>query len=223
VAAFGAAAARAVKAGYDGVQIHAAHGYLLSQFLSPFFNQRTDAYGGSLQNRARLLMQVVRHVREVVGETVPVFAKLNSDDLLPGGLSSTEALEVCAMLQDTGIDAIELSGGTTLALLMNKPENSYAQTGEARLYWRQAAEQYKARISVPLMLVGGIRSLKAAEELVASGVTDYVSLSRPLIRQPDLVNRWRSEESAEAACISCDACLMAGVMGQGVHCAHVAA
>jgi 2,4-dienoyl-CoA reductase-like NADH-dependent reductase (Old Yellow Enzyme family) len=221
VDAFGAAAARAVTAGFDAVQVHGAHGFLLSQFLSPFFNQRTDAYGGSLENRARMLMQVVSCVQDAVDDAVPVFVKLNSEDLLPDGFSRADLLQVCAMLEEAGIDAIELSGGTSLALLTGKPENSFAKTGESRLYWREAAEEYKAQIGVPLMLVGGIRSLQAADELVSSGVTDYVSLCRPLIRQPDLINRWRAGESLEAECQSCNGCLMAGLQGEGVHCVRV--
>jgi 2,4-dienoyl-CoA reductase-like NADH-dependent reductase (Old Yellow Enzyme family) len=218
--AFAAAAARAAQAGFDAVQVHAAHGYLLSQFLSPFFNKRSDAYGGSLENRARLLLQVVARVREATGDQIPLLVKLNTDDLLPGGFSTDDMLSTCAMLEGTGVDAIELSGGTTMALLMGKPESSYAHTGAARLYWRQAAERYRAEIDVPLMLVGGIRSLAVAEELVASGLADYVSLCRPLIRQPDLVRRWQAGDAEAADCISCNSCFTPGIQGQGVHCAH---
>lgn len=166
-------------------------------------------------------MQVVSRVQDAVKGAVPVFVKLNSEDLLPGGFSRGDFLQVCAMLEEAGIDAIELSGGTSLALLTGKPENSFAKTGEARLYWREAAEAYKAQIGVPLMLVGGIRSLQAAEELVSSGTTDYVSLCRPLIRQPDLINRWKEGESLEAECQSCNGCLMAGLQAEGVHCVRV--
>ena len=221
VEAFASAAIRATKAGFDGIQIHAAHGYLLSQFLSPFYNRRTDAYGGSLENRARLLMEVVSRVQDAVGDAVPVFVKLNADDLLPGGFSTEDMLGVCAMLEDASIDAIELSGGTIMALLMNKPEGSCSQIGESRLYWLEAAKRYKSSVNVPLMLVGGIRSLEVAEELVADGVADYVSLCRPFLRQPDLVNRWKAGERTEADCISCNACFGPGIQGQGVRCVHV--
>ena len=221
VDAFASAAARAVQAGFDGVQIHAAHGYLLSQFLSPFFNQRTDAYGGSLENRARLLMQVVERVRKVVGKRYPILVKLNSEDCLEGGLTNKEMLSVCTMLQTAGIDAIEMSGGTILGLVMNKPEISFSPVGDRQPYWRQAAEQYKSKIDLPLILVGGIRSCEMARELIESGVADYISLCRPLIREPGLVNRWKEGDTSKADCISDNACVMAGVQGKSVHCVHV--
>ena len=222
VEAFAAAASRAVVAGFDAVEIHAAHGYLLSQFLSPFFNRRTDEYGGSLGNRARMLMQVVSGVQDAVDDGYPVFVKMNSEDLLDGGLSKKEMVEVCAMLQGAGIDAIELSGGTVLGVAMNKLEITPFPVGNGRVYWREAAEQYKKEIDVPLILVGGIRSFETAEGLVEGGVTDYVALSRPLIREPDLINRWKAGDRKKADCISDDACGFAGFEGKSVRCVHLA-
>ena len=221
VDAFAVAAARAVKAGFDGIQIHAAHGYLLSQFLSPFFNQRSDAYGGTLENRARMLIQVVERVQGAVGDAIPVLVKLNSEDRLEGGFGNAEMLAVCAMLEQAGVDAIELSGGTILGLVMNNPEISFSPVGVRQPYWRQAAEQYKSKIDLPLILVGGIRSLETANALIERGVADYISLCRPLIREPDLINRWKEGDKSKAACISDNACVMAGVQGQGVHCVHI--
>jgi len=216
VEAFAAAAARAKKAGFDGVQIHAAHGFLLSQFLSPFFNKRTDEYGGSLENRARMLMEVFAAVKSAVGGRFPVLVKLNSEDLLDGGFTKEKMLDVCAMLERGGIDAIEMSGGTALGVALNKPEISFSPTGEAVLYWRQAAEMYRKQIKAPLILVGGVRTLEAAQRIVESGLADYVSLSRPLIREPDLVGRWKRGDLRPAECVSDNLC-----MGTG-RCAHVA-
>jgi len=221
VDAFAAAAARAVKAGFDGVQIHAAHGYLLSQFLSPFFNHRSDAHGGTLENRARMLIQVVERVRDVVSDAYPVFVKVNSEDRLEGGLGNVEMLAVCAMLEQAGVDAIELSGGTILGLVMNDPAISFSPVGSDGMYWQTAAKQYKKRIGVPLILVGGVRSCEAAEASVENGVADYVSLCRPLIREPDLVRRWQAGDRTKADCISDNACIMAGIQGKGVHCPHL--
>jgi 2,4-dienoyl-CoA reductase-like NADH-dependent reductase (Old Yellow Enzyme family) len=223
VETFGAAARRAVRAGYDAVQIHAAHGYLLSQFLSPWFNHRTDEYGGPLENRARLLLQVVRRVREETGEGYPILAKINVDDRLPEGFGASDMLTVCEWLQEAEADAIELSGGTTMALLQGQPQNSYARVGDPSVYWRDAAEQLKARVALPLILVGGIRSRESAEALLSEGVCDCVALCRPLIREPDLVARWRSGASAEAACISCDGCFGPGIAGLGVQCVQLGA
>jgi len=222
VEAFAAAASRAVQAGFDAVQIHSAHGYLLSEFLSPYFNKRTDAYGGSVENRARLLLQVLEAVRENVGDDYPVLVKMNSEDLLDGGLSKEEMVQVCAMLQGAGIDAIELSGGTSLSLRAGEIERSAMPSKKSPVYYREAAEQYKAQIDVPLILVGGIRSFETAEALVESGIADYVSLCRPLIREPDLVNRWREGDRREADCVRDNACIFAALKrGGGVQCVRL--
>ena len=127
---FRRSAARAKKAGFDGVKIHAAHGFLLSQFLSPFFNHREDAYGGSLENRARLLLEVVHSVREAVGDWVPVLVKINAEDFLPGGFSTDEMLQVAELLERAGVDAIELSGGTILGLSDREAQHLLLEGGE---------------------------------------------------------------------------------------------
>jgi 2,4-dienoyl-CoA reductase-like NADH-dependent reductase (Old Yellow Enzyme family) len=221
VDAFAGAASRTVQAGFDAVQIHSAHGYLLSQFLSPYFNRRADEYGGSLENRARMLLEVVRRVQDAVGDGYPVLVKVNSEDLLDGGLSKDEMVEVCAMLQQAGIDAIELSGGTSLGVRWNRLEITFVPVDNPGVYWREASELYKKSIDVPLMLVGGIRSLETADELVEGGVADYISLCRPLIREPDLVNRWEAGDRRKADCISDNLCGYAGFEGKGVHCVHL--
>jgi 2,4-dienoyl-CoA reductase-like NADH-dependent reductase (Old Yellow Enzyme family) len=221
VAAFAAAASRAVQAGFDGVQIHSAHGYALSEFLSPYSNHRTDAYGGSLVNRSRVLLQVVGAVRRAVGDAYPVLVKMNSEDRLDGGLSKEEMVEICTMLQQAGVDAIELSGGTTYAFRLGQPERSWGPTKKRTVYYREAAEQYKARIGVPLILVGGIRSFEAAQELVESGVADYISMCRPLIREPALVNRWKAGDRRKADCISDNRCGYAVRQAGGLYCVHL--
>lgn len=221
VAAFAAAASRAVQAGFDAVQIHSAHGYLLSEFLSSYFNTRTDGYGGSVANRARMLLQVVQAVRDAVGDGYPVLVKMNSEDLLDGGLSKEEALEVCAMLEQASVDAIEFSGGTTFAFHLGQPERSWAPTKKRTVYYREAAEQYKAKIGIPLILVGGIRSFETAEQLVDSSVADCISMCRPLIREPDLVNRWKAGDRRKADCISDDQCGFAASKEKGLHCVHL--
>ena len=221
VSAFAAAASRAQEAGFDGVQIHSAHGYLLNQFLSPFFNKRTDGYGGSLENRARLLLQVVKSVQAAVGDAYPVLVKLNTEDLLDGGLGKEEMVEVCAMLQQAGIDGIELSAGTPIGLVTNRFDITPFPTGNGKVLWRDAAEQYKKKIDVPLLLVGGIRSYETAERLLEDGVADYVSMCRPLIREPDLIRRWSKGDRSKADCVSDNACIWPGVEGKGVHCVHL--
>jgi len=219
VAAFGEAAARGKRAGFDGVQLHAAHGYLLSQFLSPFFNQRTDRYGGNLDNRARLLLEVVQAVRKEVGEGCPVLVKINSEDFVENGLTADESLEVCAMLEKVGVDAIELSGGTVYASgKYSCFRTGVAKSPESESYYREAAARYKQKIRIPLVLVGGIRSLEAAGSIVRDGIADFISMCRPLIREPGLINRWRSGDLRKATCISDNQCVQPAIAGEGLYC-----
>jgi 2,4-dienoyl-CoA reductase-like NADH-dependent reductase (Old Yellow Enzyme family) len=220
VEAFGKAAARALKAGFDAVQIHSAHGFLLSQFLSPHYNLRRDEYGGSVENRARMDLEVVRSVRAAVGKDFPVFIKVNAEDFIEGGLNVDDMLQVSAMLEKAGIDAIEMSGGTM------DPEGrfSFARTEATRsedneVYYRDAATLFKERIKVPLMLVGGIRSFNVAEKLVDQGLADYIALCRPFIREPDLINRWKSGNRERATCLSDNLCFGTALKGEGLSCA----
>jgi 2,4-dienoyl-CoA reductase-like NADH-dependent reductase (Old Yellow Enzyme family) len=221
VDAFGEAGRRAKHAGFDAVQLHGAHGFLLSEFLSPFFNKRTDQYGGSLENRTRILLEVYHHVRDAVGTTYPVTIKLNSEDFLEGGLTMEEMLQVASWLETEGIDAIELSGGTSWALYRGNPNASYIRVEQTDLYYRDAAKRYKDAIRVPLMLVGGIRSYDVAKQLVEDGLTDYIALCRPLIREPDLVNRWKSGDTRPSACVSDNACIRTQRTEKGLHCVHI--
>jgi 2,4-dienoyl-CoA reductase-like NADH-dependent reductase (Old Yellow Enzyme family) len=217
IGAFAEGARRARQAGFDGVQIHAAHGYLLSQFLSPAFNRRTDEYGGSIENRARFLIEALRAVRLIVGADYPVLVKMNARDFMDNGLELDDSLKVSHMLVAEGIDAIEISGGFLNGGKLN-PSRFGIDSEEKEAYFREEAKAFKKEISVPIILVGGNRSFAVAEELVSGGVTDFVSLSRPLIREPGLIKRWREGDLAKAQCISCNRCFGPGVTGQGVYC-----
>ena len=218
IEAFGQAALRAQTAGFDGVQIHAAHGFLLSQFLSPYFNKRRDQYGGSIENRARLVLEVYQSVRSRVGYHFPVMIKLNSEDFLEGGFSLEEMVQVAAMLEDAGIDAIELSGGTLYSGECTPVRQGKFDSEEKEAYHLDGARKYKEKIRVPLMLVGGIRSYEVAERLVRESLADYISLSRPLIREPHLINRWRSGNTGRARCQSDNLCFDPAVQGEGIYC-----
>jgi 2,4-dienoyl-CoA reductase-like NADH-dependent reductase (Old Yellow Enzyme family) len=217
VSAFAEGARRAKEAGFDGVQIHAAHGYLLSQFLSPAYNHRTDEYGGSIANRARFLLRTLRAIRQTVGADYPVLVKMNSRDFIDGGLELDDSLAVGALLVREGIDAIELSGGFLNGGKMN-PSRMGIDAEDKEAYFAAEARAFKDVVSVPLILVGGTRSFGIAERLIAEGNADYVSLSRPLIREPGLINRWKSGDIAKSACISCNRCFAPGITGQGVYC-----
>lgn len=223
VTAFAHAAGRAKEAGFDAIQIHAAHGYLLSQFLSPAYNKRTDEYGGSLENRARFLMEVVKRIREEVGPKYPVLVKLNSEDFQEGGLTRDEAIRVSAMLSKGSVDAIELSGGT-MASPMNliPPRPGSLPTLEKEVFYKEAAKAYKQKVSIPLILVGGIRSYEVAERLIQDGMTDYISLSRPLICEPGLVKRWQEGDRRTSDCVSDNACFAPASDGTGVYCVTMA-
>jgi 2,4-dienoyl-CoA reductase-like NADH-dependent reductase (Old Yellow Enzyme family) len=216
--AFAQAAARACSAGFDAVQIHAAHGYLLSQFLSPYFNRRPDAYGGSVKNRARLPVEVVEAVRQAVGPEFPILLKMNSEDFLPGGLTVDHMLETAALLREAGVDSLELSGGTFLSGDKRSMRSGSAAQEEPEAYYEAPAVRYKKEIGLPLMLVGGIRTYETAERLVAQGIADYVSLCRPLIREPGLVERWRAGDRRPSSCRSDNGCFAAGVKGGGIRC-----
>jgi len=215
--AFGDAAVRAKKAGFDGVQIHAAHGYLLSQFLSPAFNRRTDEYGGPIQNRARALMETLRAVRKAVGPDYPVLVKLNSRDDIENGLTPEDALIVGKMLAENGIDAIELSGGCLIGKRLS-PSRTKIDSEEKEAYFRQEAKAMRAQTGVPLILVGGNRSFEMAGRLLSDGTADILSMSRPLIREPGLFNRWKAGDTARAACISCNLCFGPALEGHGIYC-----
>ena len=170
VEAFGNAALRAKEAGFDGVQVHAAHGYLLSQFLSPHFNKRTDGYGGSLENRARLLLEVVKGARAATGGDLAILIKINADDFIVDGFRQDEMVRVAQMLEAGGVDAVEISGGTRYSGDRIPSRIGVPKTGEETVYYREAAVAFKRAVKVPLILVGGIRSLPVAEGLVEEGV-----------------------------------------------------
>ena len=220
VEAFGQAARRARDAGFDAVQLHAAHGFLINQFLSPQLNKRTDNYGGSLENRARFLLDVVKRVRELVGPAFPVLIKLNSEDFLENGMTREEAVQVALMLEKASVDAIEYSGGTVFSEMERQPPRpGFLKGADNEVYYREAASLFKQQVKIPLMLVGGIRSFEVAEGLVRDGSVDYVSLARPLICEPGLINRWKSGDRRRAKCVSDNACFGSASQGSGDFCA----
>ncbi len=218
VKAFGEAAERSVKSGFDAVQIHSAHGYLLSQFLSPYYNRREDGYGGSLENRAKLLLEVYDEIRGRVGQAFPVMVKINSEDFLDGGISVQEVIKVAHLLEDRGIDAIEMSGGTFESGRYIPSRVGTSKSENREVYYKKAAAAFKKEIRIPLILVGGFLSYHIAEEAVNSGLADYVALSRPLIREPQLIARWASGDTRKASCISCNKCFSTLFMEESLHC-----
>jgi len=217
IEAFGEGARRAKEAGFDAVQIHAAHGYLLSQFLSPFFNRRTDAYGGPVRNRVRIVQEVIRCIRSVVGEDFPVLIKMNCKDFLDRGLSLQESVEAARILQEEGLCAVEISGGCLLSG-PNIPSRVGISSKEKEAYFREAGRAFKEALKIPVILVGGLRSFEVAEGLVTRGEADFISMSRPLIREPHLIRRWREGDRRPAACLSDNQCFGPVRAGESLHC-----
>ncbi|MFO8141573.1 MAG: NADH:flavin oxidoreductase, partial [Marinobacter sp.] len=216
-AAFAKAAKRAKEAQFDGVQIHAAHGYLFSQFLSPHYNRRTDRYGGSHAARALALLETVEAVRREVGEDFPVFVKMNADDTLADGVLPEDMVKTALLLEKAGIDAIELSGGCRDGRYP-PARKIKATTPDKEAYYEDAAGLYKQRVKIPLILVGGIRSFETAERLLNSGIVDYVAMSRPLVCEPSLVNRWQKGDRRPSTCISENLCYNPIRAGEGIRC-----
>ncbi len=214
VEAFGSAAQRAVDAGFDGVQIHAAHGYLVSQFLSKLANTRNDEWGGNLKNRMRFLEEVYDEIRDRLGSSYPLMTKINCDDFNSDGFTVKEAAEVAHAMAIRDIDLIEISGGG-----IGRKQELYTRakhSDPALLEPSFAGHCEKIRATTkptPLALVNGFRTLTAMQTVVDRGVADLISMSRPFIREPDLVRNLQKGQ-LEATCTRCDACRAPEVFGK---------
>ncbi|MEZ4325484.1 MAG: NADH:flavin oxidoreductase/NADH oxidase family protein [Polyangiales bacterium] len=181
IAAFARAAGVAKQTGFSGVQVHGAHGYLVSQFLSPLTNQRTDGWGGSLENRARFGRAVLRAIRSEVGSAFPVAVKLNSADFQRGGFSEDESLQVLHWLQADGLDLVEISGGSYESrVMLDKP------LSDREAFFLDYARKARAAVDIPLMVTGGFRSRAIMEQALAQGALDVVGLARPFTHNPDV-------------------------------------
>ena len=196
---FTTAAEACRRAGFDGVQVHAAHGYLLAQFLSPLTNRRTDGWGGALENRARLLLAIVRSIRARTGASFTLAVKLNSSDFQRGGFEADDALQVVRWLDDEGVDLVEISGGNyeAPALLLGPGIRDSTVAREA--YFLDFARRVRAACGAPLMVTGGFRSAAAMEAALAEGALDVVGLARPLVLDPDLPRKLVAGEAEGSA------------------------
>ena len=208
---FAQAARRVKEAGFDGVQIHAAHGYLIGQFLTPLVNRRTDEWGGDLKGRMQFLRAVCQAVRQQVGPDYPVMTKLGMTDSPEGGLTSEDGVRMVAELEGMGLDAVEISGG--IGGSIRKGIRSAAEEA----YFRPQARLARPATSFPTMLVGGMRSRAVMDDVLASGDADFISICRPLICEPDFPNRLRLGLQERSACISANRC-WAEESGVGIAC-----
>lgn len=209
VESFGDAALRAKKSGFDGVEIHAAHGYMLNMFLSPYFNRREDEYGGNAANRARIICDIYDNVRLKVGSACPVFIKLNCSDFMTDkGFTFEECKELCRKLAGMGIDAIDISGGPVFkAPRPDRDPSGYPDEFVGReSYFAGYAREIAECVDVPVILVGGNRSMEVMEQILNSSRIEYMALSRPLLCEPDLVNKWSRDRDYKPKCLSCNRC-----------------
>ena len=197
---YAAGAVRAVEAGFDAVQLHGAHGYQMSQFLSPLYNHRTDRWGGSAENRRRFHLEVTQKVRQAIGPDFPLMIKLGAQDDDKDGLSLEEGVQAALKIVEKGVEAIEVSSGIGSVAPATKEDDP------EQAYNRERAAAVKQVVTVPVMAVGGIRSLEMAQGIVDSGHADLISMCRPFIREPGLIARWQQGQAEPARCISCGQC-----------------
>ena len=194
---FGRSAALAQKAGFTGVQIHGAHGYLVSQFLSPHHNQRTDQWGGSLENRMRFVIEVYSEIRRQVGAEFPVSIKLNSADFQRGGFTEEESMQVAEKLASLGLDLLEISGGTYESPQMTGLDVRES-TRQREAYFLDYAQKIRQRVSIPLMVTGGFRTGDGMRNALSSGATDLIGLGRPLALEPAMPNQILAGQKVES-------------------------
>ncbi|MDH4209214.1 MAG: NADH:flavin oxidoreductase [Anaerolineae bacterium] len=216
VASFVQAIVAAQADGFDGVQLHAAHGGFLSRFLSPYSNRRTDEYGGSAHNRARIVREIVWGAREKVGE-LPILIKMNGTDYMEGGIDLSNLPELAKEIEDAGIDAVEVSGGMWDCLARSEAALGFrpGPSPEAHTHIAHSAQQSyflpyaeALDLGIPIILVGGNRDVERLEAIVRGGKVDFIALCRPLISEPHLPRRWMEGRGKSGTdCISCNACL----------------
>jgi 2,4-dienoyl-CoA reductase-like NADH-dependent reductase (Old Yellow Enzyme family) len=245
VQSFARAARRAAEAGADAIQLHAAHGYLINQFLSPFFNRRSDSWGGTNENRFRFLEAVFSAVRNSVPGGMPILVKLNTDDHTPGkGITPDLAAQYAARLVLLGVEGVEISSGTAFYSLMNvcrgdvpvkelktcvpfwlRPFASiFLNRWREKYHLTEAYHLAAARLmkpvlgQIPLILVGGMRTLCLMQQILQDGVADLISMSRPFVREPFLVKHMREGKTDRATCISCNRCLGAVLNDRPLRC-----
>ena len=197
---FEKAAIRAKKAGFDGVDIHAAHLYLLSEFLSPAYNKRNDEYGGSDENRARILIEIIERIRKAVGPDFIISMKIDCEDSIPGGITIEGFITACKLAEKAGVDMIQVSGREWIdgKMKSNTP------------FFLQQASKLADIVKVPVVLVGGLRDIDTMEDIINKTQIEYLSIARPLICEPDIVKKWKRGEKKKSICLNCNNCLKKG-------------
>lgn len=206
VTAFGESARRAKESGFDGIEIHGAHTYLINQFLSPYYNRRTDEYGGSLENRMRFLKEIYYAMRKQVGEDYPIFVKLTATEFFDGGQSFAETKMICKEMEKIGIDAIELSGNVHGKAKSMVGQMFEGYEIEAEGYFYRYGEEISKEVQIPIITVGGLSHIEKIEQILQNTNIQYFALARPLLAEPHLVRRWKEGDRSKVKCIRCSKC-----------------
>ena len=194
------AAVRAQKAGFDGVDIHAAHHYLLSEFLSPIFNKRNDEYGGNDENRARMLIEIIEKIRKAVRPDFIISMKINCEDGYPGGITQEGFLTACKLAEKAGVDMIQVSG----------MEWWFGKIKPKTPVFLDQTKLLADIVKIPVVLVGGLRDVDTLENAINNNNIEFVSLARPLICEPDIVKKWKNGYKGKSICLNCNNCLKKG-------------
>jgi 2,4-dienoyl-CoA reductase-like NADH-dependent reductase (Old Yellow Enzyme family) len=211
IESFGQAARRLIEAGFDAIQLHGAHSWLLSAFLSPAMNRREDEWGGSMENRLRFIRLIYEAIRKVAGPDYPIFIKLGINDYHPQGKTLSEGIEIARILENCGMDAIEISEG------FEKEGGHHIRKDAVHPYYLQECREARKELSLPIILVGGMRDLKDMQDVLDEGTADAVSMCRPFINDPSIVVKFQQGITGTSDCISCNKC--GEFMRQGnIHC-----
>jgi 2,4-dienoyl-CoA reductase-like NADH-dependent reductase (Old Yellow Enzyme family) len=212
---FTKAAVRAKKAGYDAVELHGAHGYLLSQFLTPYCNRREDEYGGNIENRSRIIVDVIKSIREAVGADFTIMVKMNHDDYMDEGegLTLTDAIDVAKILEEAGADLLEISGANETSGKGISPARTKIHKPELQSYFLEPTQQIANAVSIPVILMGGNRNYARLQDILNTTDIQYISIARALLCEPDLVNKWKKNPEYKPLCVSCNGCYREGEVG----------
>ncbi len=231
---FAEATQRAKKAGFDGVQYHGSHGYLITQFYSPYMNRRADEFGGSTENRAKFAIKILSSSRKLVGGSFPICLKMNGSDRIPGGLQIEEACKLASMFEKSGYDALEISSyiweaGMQEDVISLPPEaRRHVRKRNIEAYNLDLAIEITRHVKIPIMLVGGLYRFENIADILLNTDIDFCAFSRPLIAQPALPKMWMewdaNKKYPQAECVHCNLCtrdfLVKGIKCQGVRCIH---
>jgi len=206
------AAIRAIKANFDAIQIHAAHGFLISQFLSKKTNKRTDEYGGDIHSRAKILYEIIKGIKSNIDKK-PLTVKINCSDFYKDGLSLKESIEIIKQLEQLKVDAVEISGGTRASGKFSPVRNTVEEA-----YYKNEIKIIKKYIKLPIILVGGLRSIDTIYELFNKNLADFFAFSRPLINNPYLIKHFKEKTLIKSNCQSCNKCFIPAKKGFGIKC-----